>query len=187
MSNAEKYGECGTTLEQGPPGSRSVEEKQDQGGVAGESVGSSQQLPECVGPGLLEGGASLEGGVEGDAEILLKNREETMAGGDMEEEFVETQCIRRGEGGGTEESHGQYSTDPNQDSDQEREGCSEREAATEDPAAKLSVDERYRYIKRGFTSEIYKIEIRNLPKYMGYTVSCVAQWLLAGCLRYTKD
>ena len=36
----------------------------------------------------------------------------------------------------------------------------------------LSSDERYSYIRRGFTSEIFKIEIRNLPKYMGYTVSC---------------
>ena len=36
----------------------------------------------------------------------------------------------------------------------------------------LCSDERYSYIRRGFTSEIFKVEIRNLPKYMGYTVSC---------------
>ena len=173
LSGDNKFGECGTILEQGPSGFRSVEEKQDEGGVAGKNADSPQQLPRCVSPGLLVGGAGLEGGVEGGAEILLKNREEATRGGEMEEEFVGTEFIGREEGRGVEESRGQCSTDFSRDSDQEAEGYSEREAGTKDLAAKLSVDERYRYIKRGFTSEIYKIEIRNLPKYMGYTVSCV--------------
>lgn len=173
LSGENKFGECGTILEQGPSGFRSVEEKQDEGGVAGKNADSPQQLPRCVSPGLRVAGVGLEGGVEGGAEILLKNREEATRGGEMEEEFVGTECIGREEGREVEESRGQSSTDFSRDSDQETEGYSEQEAGTKDLTAKLSVDERYRYIKRGFTSEIYKIEIRNIPKYMGYTVSRV--------------
>ena len=32
------------------------------------------------------------------------------------------------------------------------------------------VDDKYQYLQRGFTSEIFKIEIQNIPKYIGYTV-----------------
>ncbi len=31
-------------------------------------------------------------------------------------------------------------------------------------------DERYAYVQRGFTTEIYKIEVTNLPDYVGYKV-----------------
>lgn len=31
-------------------------------------------------------------------------------------------------------------------------------------------DDKYLYLQRGFTSEIFKIEIQNIPKYIGYTV-----------------
>ena len=30
--------------------------------------------------------------------------------------------------------------------------------------------DKYLYLRRGFTSEIFKIEIQNIPKYIGYTV-----------------
>ena len=30
--------------------------------------------------------------------------------------------------------------------------------------------EKYPYLQRGFTSEIFKIEIQNIPKYIGYSV-----------------
>ena len=33
--------------------------------------------------------------------------------------------------------------------------------------------EKYPYLQRGFTSEIFKIEIQNIPKYIGYTVRAV--------------
>lgn len=31
-------------------------------------------------------------------------------------------------------------------------------------------DDKYLYMQRGFTSEIFKIEIRNIPKYISYSV-----------------
>ena len=31
--------------------------------------------------------------------------------------------------------------------------------------------DKYQYLQRGFTSEIFKIEIQNIPKYIGYGVS----------------
>lgn len=34
----------------------------------------------------------------------------------------------------------------------------------------LASDERYAYLQKGFTTEIYKIEICNLPPYLGYQV-----------------
>ena len=33
-----------------------------------------------------------------------------------------------------------------------------------------SVEERYSYMQRGFTSEIFKIEINNIPPHVGYQV-----------------
>ena len=33
-------------------------------------------------------------------------------------------------------------------------------------------DERYLYMQRGFTTEIYKIEISNMPRHVGYKVVC---------------
>ena len=32
-------------------------------------------------------------------------------------------------------------------------------------------EDKYQYLQRGFTSEIFKIEIQNIPKYIGYGVS----------------
>ena len=34
----------------------------------------------------------------------------------------------------------------------------------------LASDERYAYLQKGFTTEIYKIEICNLPPFLGYQV-----------------
>ena len=33
---------------------------------------------------------------------------------------------------------------------------------------------KYQYLQRGFTSEIFKIEIENIPKYIGYTVRALS-------------
>ena len=33
--------------------------------------------------------------------------------------------------------------------------------------------DRYSYFKKGFTTEIYKIEIHNLPVFVGFKVRCV--------------
>jgi len=34
-----------------------------------------------------------------------------------------------------------------------------------------SFDERYAYLRKGFTTEVYKIEINNLPNFIGYQVN----------------
>ena len=50
------------------------------------------------------------------------------------------------------------------------------EEMDESPAAGQS-DGRYAYVDRGFTSELYKLEVCNLPKHIGYQVR----------LRYTLE
>ena len=39
------------------------------------------------------------------------------------------------------------------------------------PQPAAPVPDRYAYFQRGFTSEIYKIEIHNLPEFVGFRVS----------------
>ena len=55
--------------------------------------------------------------------------------------------------------------DPIEDVEREEEGMDDT------PAAGKS-DGRYAYVDRGFTSELYKLEICNLPKFIGFQV-CV--------------
>ena len=38
-------------------------------------------------------------------------------------------------------------------------------------AHSLASDERYAYLQKGFTTEIYKIEINNIPPFVGYQVN----------------
>lgn len=35
----------------------------------------------------------------------------------------------------------------------------------------LATDERYAYLRKGFTTEVYKIEVNNLPQFIGYQVN----------------
>ena len=66
-----------------------------------------------------------------------------------------------------EESHDAdaKSHDPDEDSHDKGPGSHGVEGKSGD-----STDERYSYMQRGFTSEIFKIEINNIPQYVGYQV-----------------
>ncbi len=50
------------------------------------------------------------------------------------------------------------------------EGSHDKDESTGDVSVQDAGDERYAYIQRGFTSEIYKIELMNLPPFLGYKV-----------------
>ena len=49
--------------------------------------------------------------------------------------------------------------------------------------------DRYLYLQRGFTSEIFKIEIQNIPKYIGYTVRywVFLTFCMSMCIRCMKE
>lgn len=55
-----------------------------------------------------------------------------------------------------------------------QEGCDEEKmqcSMGENTAKPSKPEEKFCYTRRGFTSEVFKIEIQNIPKYMGYVVS----------------
>ena len=50
------------------------------------------------------------------------------------------------------------------------------------PPAAAAVPDRYAYFQRGFTSEIYKLEIHNLPEFVGFRVSVCRSYFSIFCL-----
>lgn len=62
--------------------------------------------------------------------------------------------------GGSKQSH---------DLDEESHDVETKSCDSGDDGA-MAMDERYSYIQKGFTTEVYKIEINNLPQYVGYKV-----------------
>lgn len=73
-----------------------------------------------------------------------------------------------------DETHGSTTTSRSDESDISRdEGTRSHDEGTRshDEGEADSFDERYAYLRKGFTTEVYKIEINNLPSFIGYQVN----------------